>query len=75
MSIEEIQAYIPDGLKTELFDNVAIFEVPVETLYETFDDLRNNKNLQLKLITATDERETIGCFRIWYIFGVPQKNI
>jgi Ni,Fe-hydrogenase III large subunit/Ni,Fe-hydrogenase III component G len=38
-------------------------------------DLNNNENLSLKLITATDEKKESGCFKIWYIFGVPGENV
>lgn len=50
------------------------FEVPVSQIIAIALDLRNNKNLQLKLITATDEREAGGGFKIWYIFGAPQEQ-
>lgn len=75
MTIEKVEKYIPQNAKAELNGNVVAFEIPVSEIIKVAGDLRNNKHLALKLITATDEREERGCFRIWYVFGVPKENI
>ncbi len=68
------EQYIPKNARVEFFDNVAVFEVAVADMKEIANDLRHQKNLPLKLITATDERATHGGFKIFYVFGVPGQN-
>ncbi|MDP2642432.1 MAG: NADH-quinone oxidoreductase subunit C [Candidatus Peregrinibacteria bacterium] len=75
MNTKNIQQYIPENAKTEIFDNTVRFEVQALDIKEVFSGLYRNKNLQIKLITATDERANNGCFKIWYIFGIPKENI
>jgi len=74
MSKEKIEQYLPENTKFEFCDNTAVFEVPVSQIKETAENLHGRKNLSLKLITATDEREENGCFKIWYVFGAPKAN-
>ena len=74
MNLENIKQYIPENAKAEFIDNKAVFEAQVSEIKELVNDLRFNKNLPIKLITATDEREQNGCFKIWYIFGVPKES-
>lgn len=71
---ENLEQYIPKNAKIEFSANAAIFEVPISDIKEIANNLYNNKNLPLKFITATDEREENGCFKIWYVFGVPQEK-
>ena len=75
MTIENIQQYLPPNTKAEISGNLAIFPVPVLSIQEVVADLCANKKLPLMLITATDERESSGCFKVWYVFGVPRQNI
>ena len=72
---EKIKQYIPKSAKIEFYDNSAIFEIPVSQIKEAAGELHGNTNLSLKLITATDEREENGCFKIWYVFAAPGDNI
>lgn len=72
---EKILKNIPQDAKTEVNGNTVIFEVSTSRIKEVVSDLYYNKNLSLKLITATDERSDNGCFKIWYVFGSPQDNI
>ena len=37
--------------------------------------LYRRHRLPLKMITAFDEREATGSFRIMYLFGVPRENL
>ncbi|MFA6552123.1 MAG: NADH-quinone oxidoreductase subunit C [Candidatus Paceibacterota bacterium] len=72
---EHYLEYLPKDAKAEFHGNSAVFEVPASKIKEIAVDLFAGKNLQLKIITATDERKENGCFKIWYVFGVPKKNI
>lgn len=69
-----IKEYVPENAKTEFFGNTVSFEVPACEIREVVSTLRDNQNLSLKLITATDEREDSGCFKVWYIFGLSGEN-
>ncbi len=73
--MENIKKYIPQSAKAEIHGNTAAFEVSIPEIIKVAHKLRNDKNLTLKFITATDEREKQGCFRIWYAFGAPKENI
>src|ERR1035437_8081987 len=75
MMEEKIQQYIPKKVKVDFCGNVASFEVPVSGIVKIAEDLYNHSHLSLKMITATDDREKQGCFKIWYVFGVPKDNI
>lgn len=69
----KIQQYIPKDAVVEFFDNVAIFEVTAIELENIISDYC--QKFSLKMITASDERKENNCFRIWYIFAIPQENI
>lgn len=69
------EKYIPKKYRIEIQGNLAVFEVPASEITETVKDLYINENTSLKTITATDERKDGGCFKIFYIFGVPGENI
>ncbi len=71
---ENIKKYIPENTKIEFFNNIAIVETSTLEIKDVVNNLNNNENLSLKLITATDEREENKCFKIWYIFGAPKEN-
>jgi Ni,Fe-hydrogenase III large subunit/Ni,Fe-hydrogenase III component G len=72
---EKIQQHIPEGAKVESFGNTIAFEVPILELKKIIIGMCEDKNLSLKLITATDEREENGCFKIWYVFGASEENM
>ncbi len=74
MTLENIEKYIPKNSKLKLIDNLAFFEVPASEIIIIANDLYRNKNLPLKMITATDERKENGCFKIYYVFGIPKEN-
>lgn len=73
--MENIKNYISQSAKAEIHGNAAAFEVSASEIVKVANELRNDKHLALKLITAADEREKQGCFKIWYVFGVPKENI
>jgi Ni,Fe-hydrogenase III large subunit/Ni,Fe-hydrogenase III component G len=72
MLTENIKKYVPEKAKIEIKNNVVAFEVPADEIKNVIGVLHND--LALKIITATDERDEDGCFKIWYVFGVPQDN-
>ena len=73
--IKKIQQFIPKDAQVEFHDNSATFEVSTLEIKKVVSDLYANKNLSLKLITATDERMKNGYLKIWYIFGMPKENL
>src|SRR3989344_1498179 len=75
MNKEILQQYTPHGAKPEFFGNTATFEASVLNIKEIAADFYENKHFSLKLITATDERKTSGCFKIWYVFSLPKENL
>ncbi|MFA6466829.1 MAG: NADH-quinone oxidoreductase subunit C [Patescibacteria group bacterium] len=75
MNKEIIKQYLPDNVDVNFFANVAVFEIATANIKEVVNFLRNDKNLSLKLVTATDERKDSHCFKIWYVFGLPKENI
>lgn len=75
MITETVKQYIPKDAIVTFFGNSAVFEVPLEKIKDVISHIHHAKTISLKLITATDERERQGCFKIWYIFGVPKKNV
>lgn len=70
-----MEKYIPKKYRTEIHGNLAVFEVPVSEITDVVKNLYSNAGTSLKTITATDERKDSGCFKIFYVFGVPGENI
>lgn len=68
------QNYISGNRKFEIQDSTAFFEVPVANIVQVVCSLYENKDLQLKIITATDERKENDCFKIFYVFGIPKEH-
>ena len=75
MTMEKALHCLPENAAAELSGNAVAFEVAASAIIELAHDLQKKKHLALKLITATDEREEQGCFRIWYVFGMPKENV
>jgi Ni,Fe-hydrogenase III large subunit/Ni,Fe-hydrogenase III component G len=73
--IQSILPFLPQNTKTTEFRNTVTFEIPAPEIIRMVQVLQKRLHLELKLITATDEHGDLGGFRIWYIFGVPKKNI
>lgn len=74
MNIEKIKQYLSGKEKLTMYGNAVIFEISISNILSFASELRNNKNLRLKFITATDERKENGCFKIWYVFGAPHEH-
>src|SRR3989338_4540385 len=68
-----MQEYIPNNVQIESFGNITTFKVAPTDIVSISTGLYH-KHLSLKMITATDERTESGCFKIWYVFGIPGKN-
>ena len=67
--------YIPEGFKAAIDGNVGKFAVPAGDILNVCRKLYFEHRLQLKTITAADERSSSGKFRIYYVFGAPMENI
>ncbi len=67
--------YIPKKFQAKQEGNVLTYAVPKEEIVEVCSKLYFDHKLQLKTITATDERKEGGVFKIFYVFGVPKENI
>jgi len=72
---EKIRSYIHANAKVDWHDNIASFAVPASEIVAVVSELYANKNLSLKLITATDERTENDCFKVWYVFAYPKENV
>ncbi|MCX5822694.1 MAG: NADH-quinone oxidoreductase subunit C [Deltaproteobacteria bacterium] len=70
-----IETYIAHHLGVKREGNVVTAHVPVEHIVAVCNDLYFEHKLQLKTLTATDEREQGEGFKIFYVFGVPGENI
>ena len=72
---EIIAKYLPAHADVKINDNFIAFEIPHSSLKEIVCDLYRKHNLPLKTITAADEKGENGCFKIFYVFGVPKENV
>jgi len=72
--MKTILPFLPQNVEPDYFGNTISFEVPALDLVQIARMLYDKNKLELKLITATDERIDQGCFKIWYVFGAPVKN-
>ncbi len=68
------EIYIADKFEAKQDGNVIVYNVPCGDIIEVCKKLYF-EHLQLKTITATDERNGEGGFRIYYVFGVPGENV
>ncbi len=73
--LESVKDYISKNTKVVSHGNTVFFEVPAAEIITVAKILYSDTRCTLKLITATDEREEYGCFKIWYVFGAPGENI
>ncbi|OGI22448.1 MAG: hypothetical protein A2808_03025 [Candidatus Moranbacteria bacterium RIFCSPHIGHO2_01_FULL_55_24] len=63
------------GYPGQLSGNTYAFPVPEGDLVSVIENLKGIHGLPLKTVAATDERETHGTFRIYYVFGIPKEGI
>ena len=71
MSMENLKKYLPEDINPEINRDNVSFKITPSTLKEVISDFVFVKKLSLKLMTATDERNEHGVFKIWYVFSVP----
>jgi Ni,Fe-hydrogenase III large subunit/Ni,Fe-hydrogenase III component G len=69
-----VDAYITHHLGIQREGNVVTAHVPVAHIVAVCNDLYFTHKLQLKTLTATDERAQGEGFKIYYVFGVPGEN-
>jgi Ni,Fe-hydrogenase III large subunit/Ni,Fe-hydrogenase III component G len=74
MNLESLKKYLPAGLQLVPEKGMVMFEVAPEEILNICVGLHNDCELPLKSITATDERQTGGGFKVFYLFGVPGQN-
>ncbi len=70
-----IEKYIPEGFKASVEGSIGKFAVPAAGILNVCRKLYFEHRLQLKTITAADERNNGGKFRIYYVFGAPMENV
>ncbi len=70
-----IEAYLPPQAGIQQYGNLFAYELPPGGIVPACELLYRHHNLPLKTITAFDERETTGSFRIMYVFGIPRENL
>ncbi|HEX8993989.1 MAG TPA: NADH-quinone oxidoreductase subunit C [Candidatus Paceibacterota bacterium] len=75
MSLSHAKKYIPEQYTTAQQGDTFSFEVPASEIVDIAKTLHKEHSLQLLLITAVDEREQSGAFKIFYIFGAPKDHI
>lgn len=73
--MKKFQDFLPKQAKIDYqSDDLVEFEVAPAEIAAVAAELIG-KGLTLELIDATDERKDNGCFKIWYVFGVPGDNL
>ena len=76
MNQKEIsEKYIPSGFSVEEHKNIFSYVVAEKEIVAVCQKLYFNDGLQLKTITAVDEKKSFGRYRIFYVFGIPGENI
>lgn len=70
-----MEKYVGKNFETQTAGNVVAYRVPVSEIKNVCKNLHNVHRLELKTITASDERQQNGGFRILYVFGAPEENI
>ncbi len=70
-----IEEYLPPQTAVRQYGNLFAYELPPGGIVQACELLYRRHRLPLKTITAFDEREATGSFRIMYLFGIPKENI
>lgn len=66
------ERYLPPKAAISEYGRIAAYELQPGAVVE--ECRRLYRDLPLKIITAFDERQETGAFRIMYLFGVPREN-
>lgn len=72
---EDIKKYIPEGVTPDVRGRFATFEVKPADIQSVCRALFDTHGLPLKTMFAADERASAGAFKIFYVFGIPEKNM
>lgn len=76
MSQEKIiKKYIAEKFKTEIHANTILYNVSISEIAGICKELFFEYKLQIKTITAVDERGEKKGFKIFYVFGIPNENV
>jgi len=67
--------YLPKNAAAAVHGNLIVYEVPAESIVTECERLCVDRKLPLKTITAFDERNSAGMFRIMYVFGLPGEGV
>ena len=70
-----IEQYLPREATVQAYGNLFACELSPGDVVPACERLYHRHRLPLKMITAFDEREATGSFRIMYLFGVPGENV
>jgi Ni,Fe-hydrogenase III large subunit/Ni,Fe-hydrogenase III component G len=70
-----IEKYLPLKATVHAYDNLFAYELPPGDIVRNCEFLYHRHHLPLKMITAFDERQATGSFRMMYLFGVPKENV
>ncbi|HUX35528.1 MAG TPA: NADH-quinone oxidoreductase subunit C [Candidatus Paceibacterota bacterium] len=70
-----LEKYVPAGTAVKMENNAAVWKVSAGEIQDVCNKLYFEHKIQLKTITATDNRKEKGVFSIFYVFGVPFENI
>jgi Ni,Fe-hydrogenase III large subunit/Ni,Fe-hydrogenase III component G len=69
-----MKRYIPDGSEIRKEGNMTAWPVAVGDIGKICRNLYFSHHLPLQTITAADDRNEAGGFRIFYVFGVPDEH-
>ncbi|MBI5870832.1 MAG: NADH-quinone oxidoreductase subunit C [Actinobacteria bacterium] len=72
---EIIKRYIPHYAEATSHGRLITFEVQPSEIVAVGESLYTHHQTPLKIITAFDERQEGGKFRIMYVFGLPGENL
>lgn len=70
-----IKKYIPSQYKVKAESNIFSYCVEEADIVQVCNALYFTYKLQLKTITAADDKSSGGRFRILYVFGIPKENV
>ncbi len=70
-----IKKYVPSGSEVKIEGNAVCYKVNASDIAQVCHSLYVTHKLQLKTITAADDRNDGGNYRILYIFGIPKINV
>lgn len=72
---EIIKRYIPHYAEATLHGKLITFEVRPSEIVAVGESLYKHHQTPLKIITAFDERQDGGRFRVLYVFGLPGESL